>query len=274
LVGYLRVRLTELQTRFSQAIRGAEIAEAEVDALRGVMAEGGVALENRLDVYRNNVLVGCAKAVVGAFPMVESLVGEEFMRAAVDHYVVEHPPTELNLNLYGSSFPEFIGSYPPAAGVDYLADVACLEWAWQEGFYAPDEAVLDISEIATLDPDALANLSLRTGSSIALIRSAHPLDEIVDACRSDQDIGELVLSQRGADMLILRQDYRLQMHRLTAPEYTFLAGMMRGASIAEVFDEIVDLGGELGPLMQKFFGLGCFVGYALMVGNPQQEDIS
>ena len=47
---------------------------------------------DRLDIYRNTVLVGLTKALQLNYPAVRRLVGTDFFDGAAQLFIAEHPP--------------------------------------------------------------------------------------------------------------------------------------------------------------------------------------
>ena len=68
--------------------------------------------------------------------MVEKLVGEGFFRYAASQFIRQYPSKSGDLNEFGYEFPEFLETFEPAAKLNYLPDVARLELAYHEAYYA------------------------------------------------------------------------------------------------------------------------------------------
>ena len=93
---------------------------------------------DRLDIYRNTFLFGLTKALQLGFPVVRKLVGDDFFDGTAEIFITDHLPRAAWLDQYGGEFPEFLRSFPPAASIPYLSDVAELEWAVNCALHAPD----------------------------------------------------------------------------------------------------------------------------------------
>jgi hypothetical protein len=166
-----------------------DFAAALADPDRAVPA-GLVTADGRVDakrfaVYRNNVAVSLTAALASRFPGTERLVGADFFRGMARAFVAENRPKSPLLFRYGDDFPAFVAGFPPAATVDYLADVARLEVAWGRSYHAADAAALSPATLAAIDPERLADLRLRPHPAAALIRSTHPVGSIWQAHQSD-----------------------------------------------------------------------------------------
>ncbi|TVR06088.1 MAG: DUF2063 domain-containing protein [Salinarimonadaceae bacterium] len=129
----------------------------------------------RFAVYRNNVVVGLAKALATRFPAVERLVGEEFFTACARLFVEKHPPRSRLMMRYGEDFPAFLAGFEPAAGLPYLPDVARLEFALGEAYHAADATPVAIEALvaaAGRDPESLR---LMLHPSLRIVASPHPI---------------------------------------------------------------------------------------------------
>ena len=83
------MRLNEIQTRF----KGMMLAPETDDALADILETSDIPLTRRMDVYRNNVMSGLGNALSANFPLLEKLVGRDFLSSMVRAYIVAHPPT-------------------------------------------------------------------------------------------------------------------------------------------------------------------------------------
>ena len=74
----------------------------------------------RFGVYRNNVAVSLIGALADTFPVTRELVGAPFFDAMARCFVAAEPPRSPVLAEYGNTFPDFVSTFPPAAGPEWL----------------------------------------------------------------------------------------------------------------------------------------------------------
>jgi len=115
--------LHEVQRRFAVAL--IETPDADLLAL---IDDNHFGPAVRLSIYKTNVLCRLTVALASSYPVVCALVGHGFFDYAATTFVRQALPTAACLNEYGGRFRSFLESFPPAAGVAYLSDVARLEW--------------------------------------------------------------------------------------------------------------------------------------------------
>lgn len=253
------MRLREIQRRFKDVILAPEDL-SEGSSFHGLFREGAqVRLENRMKVYRNNIIRSLTDAVAGALPMTQKLTGEKFLDQAARAYVVENLPAEGNLNLYGATFANFMENYEAARALPWLPDFIRLEWAWEEACYAPDDMALPLQALSSLPQEDLPRLVFSFRTSFSLIDSAFPLDEIVDFCRSEDQNEMKALSPRGVKMMIFRPHLQTQMRKLSEGEHVFLASLKEGSTLAEAaLCAANDSSFDLTEILQKHLTLETF----------------
>ena len=65
----------------------------------------------RIGIYRRTIRTNYRNALGATYPVVRRVVGAAFFDAAVDAYVETHPSRGGDLNVYGTTFGEFLGGY-------------------------------------------------------------------------------------------------------------------------------------------------------------------
>lgn len=234
----------------------AALLAPELDCPPGLHAWNGSDPARRFAVYRNNVLASLTNALEETFPVVRQLVGEAFFTGMACLHVQATPPRSALLAFYGEDFPAFIASFPPAAGLPYLADVARLELARVHAYHAADLPPLDNASLAAAlaDPECLPGMQLCLHPSIAVIRSDYAIASLWAAHQgllelSDVDPGQPECAR------VLRNGLDVEISRIGTGAAAFIqalnAGSPLGASVgaALAIDAAFDLGTTLGQLL-------------------------
>ncbi len=189
----------------------------------------------RFAVYRNNVAVSLVDALADTFPVVQALVGVEFFRAMARIFALTQPPRSPVLACYGQGFAAFIESFPPAAALPYLADMARLEMARVLSFHAADADSVTAEEIQhyVAQPDLLPDLRIglhpalfqrASSSAVASLWAAHQ-DERLSVAAVDLDQPEHVL--------LMRHELAVELHLITAAEHLFIRQLVDGATLGQ-----------------------------------------
>jgi hypothetical protein len=190
------------QTAFANAL-----LNAELPCPSGLKTWNGSDPGTRFAVYRNNVMVSLIDALADTYPVVLELVGEEFFRAMARVFAQARPPRSRIMAFYGHDFAEFVASFPPAASVPYLADVARLEMARVLAYHAADVAPIDPQALAAAlaDVETLTSLRLVLHPSVHVINATFAVFSIWAAHQDatclppvDPDVAQAVLVFRNA----------------------------------------------------------------------------
>ena len=219
--------LRELESSFGRALLG----DAQ-DALLDLIAADGLTAAARLRIYRNHVLVTLTDALEATYPVVCRLVDARFFRYVADQYIRAHPPAVPCLFEYGNSFAEFLAAFGPAQHLEYLPDVARLEWAINCALHADDAATLDAARLGEVPADRIGGVTLVLHPSVSLLSSPWPVDRIWRANQPDADPDATVsLDTGGARVEVRRLGEDVVFRSLDAASYALRSALARGASL-------------------------------------------
>lgn len=212
-----------------------------------LQARGKNAPQRRFALYRNNIVTSLVSALVARFPVVHRLVGDEFFRAMARRYVAAAPPRSPVLLLYGESFPDFIGSFAPAASIEYLADVARLEFARGRAYHAADAVPIDPGAFAHLRPAELANLRMVFHPSVALVDSPFP---IVSIWESHQQAEVAAIQHwRPETALVARPALDVEIWRLPPAGGVFIGSLAHGERLSSAAERATAASVEFDPIL-------------------------
>lgn len=220
-------------------------------------------IARRMGVYRNNVH-GSLTGVLGtAFPVVERLVGRRFFAAAAVAYVRRHPPAAPQLSVYGAGFPDFLAEFPPARTLGYLPDVARLEWARIEAYFAGDAACLDPATLIAADEGMSEALRFKLHPAVRLVASPYPIQRIWEAnqpCHTT--VAKVDLRAGGERVLVFRPAMKVMAETLPAGDFTLLSHLAAGEPLGTACNAA--MGAEpqfdLQQALAGHFSRGIFIG--------------
>jgi hypothetical protein len=244
--------LRELQVAFLDGtLRG---SAAQICTL---LAASDLAPEARVSIYANNAREGFLQALAATFPVIERLAGRDWFRQTGRKYMRRHPSRSGNLHFVGERFAAFLDDALRGTDYAYFADVARLEWAYQEVLVAADHPTFDLAALSSVSPDAYDSLVLRVHPALRLAASRYPLLAIWKANQSAADEATPISLDAGASrVLLIRREDHVELRELSAAEFTLLAAFMRGATLGEAFgvaaraDETADLALALGHVVK------------------------
>ncbi len=212
--------------------------------------------EERLEIYRNNTLIGLTGALASAYPVVQRLVGEDFFAAMARDYARAHPPTRAPLLFYGGEFPSFIAEYLPAATLPYLSDVARLEAAWNHAYHAVEAEPLAPEALLAFDEARMGDLVLTPHPSLRFVASTYPILDIWRANQPDSNADRTISLDAGGDRLVVwRPDADVLVRSVGDGAFALLMALaaLQPISVAwetaQELDRDFQLSGELGSLL-------------------------
>jgi len=213
--------LLELQNAMSRMIFDQDDAVLAAQ-LAGTEQRGAAGLL----VYRNNVFASLMAALADTYPVIERLVGEDFFKACAHQYIRAHPTAEPVLALYGDKFADFLRHFEPAAALNYLPDIAELEYAWLQAYHAADVAPLDMSALQSLSPEQFAKIQLQLHPSTQLVASKFPIEAIWSANRPETLSDATIDLETGPDyVLISRPARKVEVQTISAGLYHLMSGL-------------------------------------------------
>jgi hypothetical protein len=245
--------LLELQ----RAVRSALLSATNAAAPPGILASG-IDPAARLDIYRGNVIGNLTGALKLTFPAVERLVGADFFYATTMRFLVARPPTKPNLYEWGGELPDFLASFPPAASLPYLPDVARLEWAVGRALHAPTVAPLDPRVLTELTAEDQAGVRFRTHPSVSLLALSHPAHRIWQAVLSGDDaaLGDIDPGSGGEWLIIYRAGNQIDVMHLSAAGLRFADALCNGIALPEAL-AVIENENAIG-LLAGFLAHGLF----------------
>jgi hypothetical protein len=166
------VTLAETQALFHDLVTGDGPPDpSAIEACFAGTAELPAA--DRVAIYRSMYASRLVEALRETFPELARLLGEDRFVALAEAYVAEFPSEHHDVGRVGRRLAEFLRAHPDPGKPD-LADLAELDWARNEAFFAPDSAAVGAEELAKAG--ALARLTLAPSLRVvAAARMASPV---------------------------------------------------------------------------------------------------
>ena len=250
--------LRETQRRFVEAVFS---PEASIDFVAG----SPTFARDRIAIYRQTIFANYRNALSATYPVVKRLTGTPFFHAAVEAFAHAQPSQSGDLNIYGGSLGEFLATYPPAADLPYLADVARLEWAIDGAHRASEASCAPESVLAALavaPPERLPALWLRLEPSCRLVASPFPILRIWQTNQAGYSGDDRVMLDEGSDALLVRRgDNGVSLERLGAGDHAWLAALAAGATLGAAIEaaQNADAAFDLGDALREHIAAGTII---------------
>ena len=253
-----------------QGVLGRALLGSPAPGVVSLIAADGIAPEARLDIYRHHVFASLTASLEATYPVVCRLLDRRFFTYAADAFIRGHLPAGPCLFEYGAELAGFLADFPASRHLEYLPDVARLEWALNVAAHADDAAPISPSALESVAPARVGELRFAFDPSLSLLRSPWPIDRIWRANQAEVGTEPLVnLTAGGVRLEIRRRDDVVGFRELTLADYILRRALLDGERLgtateaARDVDPGLDLTGLLGALLQD----NVLVGFSLSPGR-------
>ena len=212
-------------------------ATALLDTAATLPSFTGEVVSERFALYRGNLSTAWRRTLGHAYPVVLALVGEQFFAGLARAYGRQYPSDSADLNHFGASFTDFLSSFPPAAELPYLPDMARLEWAVHLAHYAADAQTLAPEALAALPPDQLEARRFALHPACALLASTWQVAALWQAHQEGEGQGMFPRDMQVASCaLVCRPRWKAQVLVVDAAAHAALLVLQQGQTFGAALD--------------------------------------
>ena len=231
--------LRELQLAFVAAMFD------ESPAVEPHVCEDGMSVSARLSIYQNNLREGFIKALALGFPVIERLGGTDYFRQLALEFLAAHPSRSGNLHHIGAPFAPFLARKLAGTPYEYFADVAALEWAYEEAQLAADADALSPEAFAAVAPDDYERLTFTFHPACRFVQSRYPIVKIWRVNQPETLSDEVInLDSGGDNVLVLRTPECVEFHRLPAARFAVFEALARGEELGAALERALTMEGD------------------------------
>ena len=222
---------------------------------QGALADraGDSQWQRGIRAYRSNAHELARRALAGAYPVIEQLLGEDDFTALAQSLWAAHPPRRGDVAQWGGELAGHIESLADlGAQAPYAGDVARVEWLLHRAATAAD-AALDTASLQLLASQDPATFTLLLAPGTACVASAWPVVSIVNA----HLVGEPTMDEAGSRLreelaetaLIWRQGLKPRVREAMPGEPDLVAALQESRSLADSLQSApaLDFGAWLAP---------------------------
>ena len=165
---------------------------------------------------------------------------------------------------YGAGFSKFLQRRTEAATVAHLADVARLEWAREEAYYATDAPPLGSAAVASIPIERYPKLRFSLHPTVRLVASTGPVHTLWQAARigpADQPFAGM-LEKTPEQVLVVRPEMTVTTRPIGAADLVLLEALGSGLPLAEAAAraQAADAGFDLQGVLALHLAGGTFAG--------------
>lgn len=100
------------------------------------------------DIYINNCYLGLAANLQDKFPITQMILGDDFFENIAQKYIAQNPQKFGENNSFGENFAQFLNPIGQEFNIEYVADIAEIEWARFLAEISKFEPAIDFEIIA------------------------------------------------------------------------------------------------------------------------------
>jgi hypothetical protein len=218
--------------------------------------------ERHIQIYRNNIFASLTEALQDVYPVVTRLVGEGFIKYAADAFIRAHAPLSGNLHDFGEDFATFLTGFPPSAQLEYLPDVARLEWAYHRVFHAAEAEPITPTALVKVPPERYGELRFDLHPAIRLLASDYPILTIWRVNQADHEGDNTVdLAEGGVKLMIVRRRLEIEFQPLSDGEFHLLSMLAQDQRFAAACETALSIDPEfdLARCLEEHVIQGTFV---------------
>lgn len=252
--------LRDLQTRMARSL----LEDFKAPPPAGLVAGGAARAAARFMIHRGNVIESLANALGHSFPAVKAVAGDGNFRVLAAAYVRACPPLKPQLLSYGATFPGFVAGHAAAMrDLPFIADLARLEWAMNEAYYADEAPALAPETLGAIAPERLPALRLSLHPAARVIASEHPIHAIWQAATAGgamPDPARGTGAPQGEAVLVARPSGPVEAWKLAPGESAFLGAVAAGAPLENALAEaaMAEAGFDFAAVLAACLSRGVF----------------
>lgn len=189
-------------------------------------------------INRNTVLASLQKWLEAIYPLTLAMVGDNYFKKLSYSYVTEVEPYVLIESAYGKKFPNYLSHLTKAeklfTSLPYLSDLAKLDWARHQSYYAKERVNWDHLNFLKLTPIEQSCVTFVLHEDIFLIQSNWNLEKLLLLIEQETDTCNLFELKAPCYILIERTEMKVKHYILNQQKYHLLSRLNEGQTLAEI----------------------------------------
>ncbi len=166
------------------------------------------------DIYINNCFLGLIENLQGKFPICEMILGKAFFENAAQKYIAQNPQKTGENNSFGDEFPQFIGQIGNEFDIQYIGEIAQIEWQKFNAEIAAFEKTIDFEIIAnSFANDEHSKIKLR--DCVSFLGTKYNAFDIYVAHLNDEILECTIIETPQNIMIWVDEDFNPQFKTVT-----------------------------------------------------------
>ena len=187
----------------------------------------------RMNIYSQGYFLRLRDALAEDFEAVQKSLGKtEFDRVTRD-YLAYNPSRSPTLGEAGRWFPDFLDRHPVSTKNPWLPQLARLEWAVVEAFFAREIPAGDFQKLARWSPEEWASARAVLDPSVKLFKMSWPTLKFWQL-RNEKTSVKRPTQAAAEYLIVLRDDKWVNVHSLDPVEFELLRLLDQGLTLGTI----------------------------------------
>jgi len=186
----------------------------------------------RMVFYGNAYTLRLKEALTTDYDRLHSYLGDDLFETLMQQYIESYPSQHPSLRYFGQHVVELVEQHESFKQLPEVAEIARIEKAFGDSFDAADCQCASLDQLAQLNPEAWATLTLHFHDSVQLLPQHYNSFQIWQALSNEKAPPQRTTSN--TTWLIWRQNLVSQYRALESAELAALTIVMSAGSFADL----------------------------------------
>jgi hypothetical protein len=205
-----------------------------------VVGTDKVSADRRLAIYYDAYRLRLLEALDSNYPVLHGWIGDEEFEKLGLAYLAAHPSTHFSIRYFGHELARFLAAGETYRDKPFLSEMAQFEWAMTVAFDAPDSALTQLEDMATIVPEAWPGLRFQMQDSVQRLNLEWNVPVIWKAIDAGQAPEEPQRSEYPKSWLLWRQDLKTYFRSLSVDEAWALDAAANGGTFAMICEGLCE----------------------------------
>ena len=191
-------------------------------------------IEGRTSIYQNAYIIRIVEALQDDFKVLNRAMSAELFSNLVERYLKDYPSTYFNISDVGKHLGCFLRNTEYEKELPFFAELADLEWALIEVFWADDTPPIKSATFSGKSEYEISEVHLLLHPSVRLLQFTHAIAQVYNAF--DQCDGDFYKPPEKGHfkLLVYREDHIAKFSEITAPEFKLLSTLQNPVTLVEL----------------------------------------
>ena len=223
------LKLKDLQLHFSQSLlyQDSEITSQLKD-------KEGFSSDQLLQIHRNNFVVGVTDSLKITYSYTLQLVGDEFFESVARQFILQTPPVENNICVYGEGFSNYLTSLQQLNEMPYIAEMAKFEWLYERTQNLPlQQTRFDVISLQEVEEEDFEKLQFSIVSDCITFTSQQNIYLLFNMIKNN-NVEDVNISQPCFLLLKKNPNFTIEVIELSEPQWQLIQQLQKQTTLGSL----------------------------------------